>query len=180
MTLLQKAEEEGVNREAIPLRRALLSAEPLAPSMRPTLVDDYGLTVINAYATGELGLLAYDLDGNPAMRLMETPIIQVVDSDTGLEVAPGDVGEIVVTNLNPTYPLIRFGTGDLAMVFGPAPGEGGQGERSIRLVGRAGEAVKVRGMFVHPNQVRVVMGQLGIERYAATVTRPDVRDELSI
>lgn len=180
MSLLQKAEEAGIDRGRIPLRRALLSAEPLPPTMRATLADDYGLTVLNAYATGELGVLAYDLTGAPVMQLVDTPIIQIVDRDTGKTVGPGDVGEIVVTNLNPTYPLIRFGTGDLAMNLDPAPGESRQGERSIRLVGRVGDAVKVRGMFVHPNQVRAVMAQVGIDQFCTTVTRPDVRDELAV
>ena len=178
LTLLRTAAEQNVPREAIRLQRALLSAEPLAPGDRATLVDEYGMQVLNAYATAELGVLAYDLAGDPAMRLVDFPVIQVVDRDTGEKVGPGDVGEVVVTNLNPTYPLVRFGTGDLAMNLDPAPGASTQGERAIRLVGRIGDAVKVRGMFVHPNQLRVVMGQHGVTDYLARVRRPDIRDEL--
>ena len=74
----------------------------------------------------------------------------------------------------------RLGTGDLAMNIDPAPGESSQGERSIRLVGRVGDAIKVRGMFVHPNQVRAALGPQGISDFAATVDRPDVRDELTL
>jgi phenylacetate-CoA ligase len=180
LTILRKADELGVPREAIRIRSALLSAEPLAPADRATLVDDYGMQVINAYATAELGVLAYDTEGSPAMRLVDFPVVQLVDRETGEEVGPGDVGEVVVTNLNPTYPLIRFGTGDLAMNLDPAPGQSVQGERSIRLVGRIGDAVKVRGMFVHPNQLRVVMGQHGVTDYVARIRRPDIRDELTL
>jgi len=180
LTLLRKADEMDAPREQIKLRYALVSAEPLAASDRATLVDEYGISVINAYATAELGMLAYDLEGAPAMRLVESPVVQLVDRDTGEEVGPGDVGEVVVTNLNMTYPLIRLGTGDLAMNIDPAPGESSQGQRSIRLVGRVGDAIKVRGMFVHPNQVRAALGQHGISDFSAVVERPDVRDMLTL
>jgi phenylacetate-CoA ligase len=180
LTLFQKAQELGVPQEAIKLRRALFSGEPLFPHDRARLVNDYGLTVVNAYATAELGVLAYDLDGAPAMRLADHPIIQIVDHDTGQEVGPGEAGEVVVTNLSALYPLVRFGTGDLAMLFDPAPGASRQGERAIRLVGRVGDAVKVRGMFVHPNQLRAALGQAGVTAFHAVVRRPAARDELTV
>lgn len=181
MTLLKKAEEEiNVPRGAIPLRHALVTAEPLAASVRATLVNAYGLTVTNAYATAELGFLAYDQQGEMAMRLLEGPIIQVVDRDTGKRVAAGDVGEVVVTTFNPTYPLIRFGTGDLAVNVDPAPGRSSQGERAIILVGRVGDAVKVRGMFVHPNQITFALSRFPVAGYQAIVRRPELRDELTL
>lgn len=180
LTLFQKAQELGVPREAIKLRRALFSGEPLFPHDRATLANDYGLTMVNAYATAELGVLAYDLDGAPAMRLVDHPIVQVVDRDTGREVGPGEAGEVVVTNLSTLYPLIRFGTGDLAMLFDPAPGASRQGERAIRLVGRVGDAVKVRGMFVHPNQLRAALAPAGVSAFQAIVRRPATRDELTV
>ena len=96
-----------------------------------------------------------------------------------MSVNPGEVGEIVVTTFDTTYPLIRLGTGDLAMNIDPSPGESQQNERSIILVGRVGEAVKVRGMFVHPNQIRFSIGQVpGIEAVQAIVSRTDNRDSL--
>jgi phenylacetate-CoA ligase len=180
VSLLKKAEEMGVGRAAIKLRSAFVTAEPLAPSDRAALVNDYGLTVVNAYATGELGVLAYDLEGNPALHLVAEPIIQLVDRDTGAAVGPGEAGEIVVTNLNDTYPLIRFGTGDLALSLDPAPGASRQDERMIRLVGRVGDAVKVRGMFVHPNQMRAALAPLGVMQWQAIVRRPGARDELTL
>ena len=112
------------------------------------------------------------------MRLLETSIVQVANPDTGESVGPGEVGEVVVTTFNETYPLIRLGTGDLAMNLDPAPGQSRQGERSIILVGRVGDAVKVRGMFVHPNQLRFAISQVqGVARFQAVVTRPENRDE---
>ncbi len=179
LSLLQKAEEKGV---ALKLRRAVTTAEPLPPALRATLVGQYGLEVINTYATAELGVLAVNTGEGMAMRLLPEPIIQVVDPDTGASVGPGETGEVVVTNFNRLYPLIRFGTGDLAMNIDPRPGESAQAERAIILVGRRGEAVKVRGMFLHPNQLRFAAAQVpGVGAVQAVVTRPDgVRDHLAL
>jgi phenylacetate-CoA ligase len=113
-----------------------------------------------------------------AMQLLPEPIVQIVDPDSGQTVGAGEAGEVVVTNFNRAYPLIRFGTGDLAMNLDPNPGHSRQEERAIILVGRCGDAVKVRGMFVHPNQLRFAMGQAGIAAVQATVTRADHRDRL--
>ena len=159
-----------------------MPAEPLPPALRARLVGDYGLEVINTYATAELGVLAVNSGDGMAMRLLPEPIIQVVDPDTGRTVGAGETGEVVVTNTNRLYPLIRFGTGDLAMNLDPRPGESEQAERSIILVGRRGEAVKVRGMFVHPNQLRFAAAQVpGVRAVQAVVTRPDgVRDHLAL
>jgi phenylacetate-CoA ligase len=117
-----------------------------------------------------------------AMRLLPEPLIQVVNPDSGQPVGPGETGEVVVTNTNRLYPLIRFGTGDLAMNLDPRPGESAQAERSVILVGRRGEAVKVRGMFLHPNQLRFAAAQVtGVRAMQAVITRPDgVRDHFAL
>ena len=181
MALIEKAEERGLNFGQFSLRKVLVSAEPLPPALRQTFVEKYGLSVTNAYGTAELGFLAYNTEGGLAMRLLQTPIIQVVDSETGQSVGPGAAGEVVVTTFNETYPLIRLGTGDLAVNLDPAPGESRQEDRSIILVGRVGDAVKVRGMFVHPNQLRFALAQIpGIARAQAVVARPENRDQLTL
>lgn len=182
MALIEKAEEMGLDfGEQFALRKAVVSAEPLPPSLRQSFVETYGLTVTNAYGTAELGFLAYNTEGGLEMRLLEALIIQVVDPETGQSVSPGEVGEVVATTFNEAYPLIRLGTGDLAMNVDPAPGESRQGERAIILVGRVGDAVKVRGMFVHPNQLRFAVGQVAeVARVQAVVTRPENRDELTL
>lgn len=182
MALIQKAEEMGLEfRQAFSLRKALVSAEPLPPMMRQAFVDKFGLTVANAYGTAELGFLAYNTQGGLLMPLLETSIVQVVNPETGGPVGSGEVGEVVVTTFNETYPLIRLGTGDLAVNVDPAPGQSRQEERAIILVGRVGDAVKVRGMFVHPNQLRFAIGQApGVARFQAIVTRPENRDEFTL
>lgn len=182
MALIQKAEESGLDfRKSFALKKALVSAEPLPPAMRQTFVEKYGLQIANAYGTAELGFLAYNLEGGLAMHLLETSIVQVVNPETGQSVGAGETGEVVVTSFNETYPLIRLGTGDLAMNVDPAPGASRQGERSIILVGRVGDAVKVRGMFVHPNQLRFAVGGVaGAAKFQALVARPENRDELTL
>ncbi|CUS04357.2 putative phenylacetate-coenzyme A ligase [Candidatus Promineifilum breve] len=179
LSLMQKAEEKGVG---LQLHRAVVTAEPLPPALRQTLTRQYGLGVINTYATAELGVLAVNTGEGMAMRLLPEPLIQVVNPDSGQPVGPGETGEVVVTNTNRLYPLIRFGTGDLAMNVDPRPGESAQEERAIILVGRRGEAVKVRGMFLHPNQLRFAAAQVpGVRAMQAIITRPDGgRDHLAL
>ncbi len=182
MRLLEKGEAAQSDfRQTLSLKNALVSAEPLPPAMRQAFVGTYGMQVLNAYGTAELGFLAYNLDGGMAMRLLESAIVQVVNPETGESTPPGESGEVVVTTFNKVYPLIRLGTGDLALNVDPAPGESRQGDRSIILVGRVGDAVKVRGMFLHPNQLRFAVAQVpGVREFRAVVTRPQHRDELAL
>jgi len=182
MALIQRAEEMDLNfREQFSLQKALVSAEPLPPSLRQTFVDSYGLSIANAYGTAELGFLAYNTEGGLAMRLLESTIVQITNPETGQSVGPGEVGQVVATTFNETYPLIRLGTGDLAMNLDPAPGKSRQGERSMILVGRVGDAVKVRGMFIHPNQLRFAIGQVpGVAQFQAVITRSKSRDIFSL
>jgi phenylacetate-CoA ligase len=181
MTLIQKAEEMQLNFNGkFDLHKVLVSAEPLPTPMRQAFVDSYGLNVTNAYGTAELGFLAYNIDGGLAMRLLETSIVQIAHPESGQTVGAGEVGEVVVTTFNEAYPLIRLGTGDLAMNVVPADSQR-QGERSIILVGRVGDAIKVRGMFIHPNQLRFAIGQVsGIVNFRSVVTRPGNRDEITL
>ena len=182
MQLLEKAGEMGLDvRTGMKLTKIVTTAEPLPLSMRQNFIDRFGLSVGNCYATAELGLLALDTTGAMAMGLLPEPVIQVVDPDTGQAVGPGEVGEVVVTNYSRAYPLIRFGTGDMAVNVDPNPGMSLQEERSIILVGRRGEAVKVRGMFVHPNQLRFAVSPFpAVEAIQGIVTRQDNRDYLAL
>jgi phenylacetate-CoA ligase len=182
MSLLQKAGEQGLDfKQAFKLRKAVVSAEPFPPALRQTLTETYGLTVGNAYGTAEFGLLALNLGGGMAMQLLPEPIIEVVDPDTGQPVGAGDTGEVVVTNFSRIYPLIRLGTGDMAVNVDPNPGQSSQEDRAIILVGRSGDAVKVRGMFIHPNQLRFAAAQVpGVKALQAVITRPEHRDHFAL
>lgn len=177
--LLKRAEEMGLKQLA--LSKAFVTAEPLFAHQRQLFTETYKLTVGNAYATAELGFLALNRGSGLAMQLLPEPIVQIVDPDTGKTVGAGEVGEVVVTNFNQAYPLIRFGTGDMAVNADPHPGHSQQEERALILVGRRGEAAKVRGMFIHPNQLRFAVNQVMPARaLQAVITHQQEQDHFSL
>lgn len=148
--IVEKAAEMKV---ALPtMRRALVSGEAFPPSLRDWFTA-HGIAGYQCYATADLGLIAYETASREGLVIDEGVIVEIVRPGTGDPVAEGEVGELVVTTLNPDYPLIRFGTGDLSAVL---PGTCPSGRTNTRIkgwMGRADQTVKVRGMFVHPGQV---------------------------
>lgn len=184
MTIIKKAEEMGLDftrSGSFALTHTLFTAEPYPPSLRAEFHGKYGLKTLNAYATAELGFLAYDCDAQQGLHFADGVVVQVCDPTTGAHVKSGEAGQVVVTTFNETYPTIRLGTGDLA-VFIDAPCACGRKSPRIMLVGRVGDAVKVRGMFVHPNQLKAAIAKFpAIARVQGIVTRPDnVRDTLTL
>jgi phenylacetate-CoA ligase len=148
--LIEKATE--LNCDVTCMRKALTGGEALPPSLRDWFAAR-GLTAYQSYATADLGLVAYETHAREGLVLDESLIVEVVRPGTGDPVAAGEVGELVVTTLNPAYPLIRFGTGDLsALLPGPCP-TGRTNTRIKGWMGRADQTTKIRGMFVHPGQV---------------------------
>ena len=152
--IIEKAAETGVT---LPfLRKALVSGEACPPSLRDWFASQ-GVTAYQCYATADIGLIAYETSAREGLVLDEGVIVEIVRPGTGDLVAEGEVGELVVTTLNPDYPLIRFGTGDLTAVL---PGHCPTGRTNQRIkgwMGRADQTTKVRGMFVHPGQVDQVV-----------------------
>jgi phenylacetate-CoA ligase len=173
LSLLEKAKEQGLQ---LAIDHALVSAEPLLPPMRAA-IEAFGVTIGNAYGTADFGIMALNTGQGMAFQLFAEPIVEIVDPDTGLPVGFGEPGEVVATNLSHVYPLIRIGTGDMAVNMDPNPGVSTQAERSLILVGRSGDAVKVRGMFVHPNQLGFAARQVpGVLKVQGVVTQPDNHD----
>lgn len=174
MALIQKVEELGLDFEkASKMKKALVTAEPLPPSLRETL-EGYGLSVANIYGTAELGMLGYEVEAGKGFKVPDSKLVQICDPLSGEPLPDGEIGEIVVTNFNYTYPLIRLGTGDLSKID-PATGH------LMGWMGRSGDAVKVRGMFLHPNQLGQVMAQFAeVGRYQAIITRPQQRDVFTL
>ncbi|MDP1655366.1 MAG: AMP-binding protein [Hylemonella sp.] len=151
--LLEKAEESGVR---LSFTKALVSGEAFPPSLRDWLAGR-GITGYQCYATADVGLIAYETQAREGLVLDEGVILEIVRPGTGIPVPEGEVGEVVVTVLNPDYPLIRFGTGDLSAVL---PGTCPTGRTNTRIrgwMGRADQTTKVRGMFVHPGQVAEII-----------------------
>ncbi len=182
MMILTKAKEMNVDtKRNFALSHALFTGEPYPPSLRAQLEGTYGLETTNVYATAELGFLAYDCVAQNGLHFVDGALVQICDPTTGKQVESGAIGQVVVTNLNKTYPLVRFGTGDLA-TYDDARCTCGRTSPRLKLVGRVGEAIKVRGMFVHPNQLKLAASKLPtIARVQGVVTRPDnVRDEFTL
>ena len=148
--LIDKAAQAGTDLST--LRKAMTGGEALPPSLRAWFAD-HGVAVYQSYATADLGLIAYETTAMEGMVVDEGVIVEIVRPGTGDPVAPGDVGEVVVTTLNPAYPLIRFGTGDLSAVLPGACPTGRTNARIKGWMGRADQTTKIRGMFVHPAQV---------------------------
>ncbi len=148
--LVEKAQETGSDISS--LRKGLTGGEALPPSLRDWFAER-GLAVYQSYATADLGLIAYETPAREGLVLDEGVMVEIVRPGTGDPVPAGEVGEMVVTTLNPDYPLIRFGTGDLSAVL---PGHCPTGRTNTRIkgwMGRADQTTKIRGMFVHPSQV---------------------------
>ena len=148
--ILEKAAESGVTLPS--LNKASVGGEAFTPSLRDWFAER-GVTAYQSYGTADLGLIAYETTAREGLVLDEGVIIEIVRPGTGDPVPEGEVGEVVVTTLNPAYPLIRFGTGDLSAVLSGHCPSGRTNTRIKGWMGRADQTAKVRGMFVHPAQV---------------------------
>jgi len=162
-----------------PFRVALVSGEVLTEGLRREL-GAQGVQVRQAYATADVGLIAYECEAAQGLHLSPRVYVEVVDPHTGAPLPAGSAGEVVVTFLSETYPLLRLATGDLSLLE-PAPCPCGRGSPRLRgVLGRVGEAVKVRGMFVHPNDVRRALERLPeVARLQLRVTREGHQDRLT-
>jgi phenylacetate-CoA ligase len=151
--LVEKAIETGSDISS--MRKGLVGGEAFPPSLRDWFTAR-GMAIYQCYATADLGLIAYETEAREGLIIDEGVIVEIVRPGTGDPVAQGEVGEVVVTTLNPDYPLIRFGTGDLSAML---PGHCPTGRTNSRIkgwMGRADQTVKIRGMFVHPGQVATI------------------------
>ncbi|MDE4304834.1 phenylacetate--CoA ligase family protein [Phaeobacter gallaeciensis] len=151
--ILDKADAMGVK---LGYTKAAVGGGALFPSLRQEYADR-GITCLQSYATADLGNIAYESAAMEGMIVDERVIVEIVTPGTGTPVAPGEVGEVVVTTLNPDYPLIRFATGDLSAVL---PGQSPCGRTNMRIkgwMGRADQTTKIKGMFVRPEQVAALV-----------------------
>ncbi|WP_066267779.1 phenylacetate--CoA ligase family protein [Hydrogenophaga palleronii] len=148
--LVEKALESGTDIRS--LRKGVVGGEAFPPSLRDWFTER-GLAIYQSYATADLGMVAYETQAREGLVLDEGVIVEIVRPGTGDPVPEGEVGELVVTTLNPAYPLVRFGTGDLSAILPGACPTGRTADRIKGWLGRADQTTKVRGMFVHPSQV---------------------------
>jgi phenylacetate-CoA ligase len=179
MTILKRAGELGGGR--LPFEVAQVGAEPFPESMRRALADDHGIVARQGFGTADLGMIAYECPAAAGMHLIEDAVIQICDPGTGVPVADGQLGEIVATVRHESYPMIRFGTGDLSVIDASRCGCGRTSARMLGWRGRVDEVTKVRGMFIHPRQVDETVSRVpGVRRAQLVVTREGHEDSLTL
>lgn len=176
--LLDKAADTSLDLSSI--KKALVSGGALFPSLRQEYADR-GVKVLQAYATADLGLIAYESEAMEGMIIDEGIIVEIVKPGTGEPVPEGDVGEVLVTNFNSDYPLIRFATGDLSAVLS---GQSPCGRTNMRIkgwMGRADQTTKIKGMFVHPSQINeIAKRHQDLGRLRLVVARSGEQDEMTL
>ena len=178
MTLTQRAEGMGINlKKDIHLEKGLVSAEMLPESLRSRLQERLEMTIRQAYGTVFLGCIGYECQHMTGLHVPDSIIVELVDPNTGSQVEPGTPGEIVATNFNLSYPMIRMATGDLSkLTLDPCPC-GRTGPILKRIIGRIDQATKVRGTFIHPWQADEIISRYPeVFKYQVVITREEHKD----
>ncbi len=175
--ILDKADELGVS---LGITKAAVGGGALFPSLRQEYADR-GILCLQNYATADLGNVAYESKAQEGMIIDEGVIVEIVIPGTGIPVEPGEVGEVIVTSLNPDYPLIRFATGDLSAIMAGVSPCGRTNARIKGWMGRADQTTKIKGMFVRPEQVAdLVASHDGIARARVIASREAEKDVLTV
>ncbi|MFA5078124.1 MAG: phenylacetate--CoA ligase family protein [Dehalococcoidia bacterium] len=180
--IIKRAEEMGYDiKKDFNLKYAQVFGEMGGDPLRKMFTEKYGITCVGGdnYLTADIGPIAGSCEKLTGMHVNTDVIVEVVDPATGRDLPPGEVGEVVVTPFDEVYPLVRFGTGDLSMLVTEPCACGRTTPRLPKIMGRSGDAVRVRAMFVHPRQTDEVISKFAeIARYRILVNRPADRDEM--
>ncbi len=175
--ILDKADEMG---ETLKITKAIVGGGALFPSLRQEYADR-GIQCLQGYGTADLGSVAYESEAMEGMIVDEGVLVEIVTPGTGTPVAPGEVGEVLVTTFNPDYPLIRFATGDLSAVMNGVSPCGRTNMRIKGWMGRADQTAKIKGMFVRPEQVaQLVAKHDEISKARVIVTREGEMDVMTV
>jgi phenylacetate-CoA ligase len=179
--ILDKAVEMGLDPTAdLALRRAFVAAEMLPEPLRAS-IQSLGVSVRQGYGTADLGCLGYECSEMNGFHVPDEVILEIVDPTSGRRLPAGEPGEVVATVNSRAYPLLRFGTGDLSALDEATCPCGRTAPRLVRIMGRVGDAVKVRGMFVHPRQLDEVLARFPqVQRSQAIVDRVEHQDVLRL
>jgi len=182
MTVIQKAEGLGYDfKKEFRLKKAFAGGEMGGGPLRQLFRDKYDIATSDMYGTADLPPVAVECSQNAGMHLSMGLVVEIVDPDTGKQLGPNEIGEVVVTVFDHIYPLIRFGTGDLSYYIEEPCACGRNTPRLPKITGRVGEAVRTRGMFIHPRQLDPAIAKCSeVYRCQAVVTRPGHRDELTL
>jgi phenylacetate-CoA ligase len=183
MTVLKKAEEMGYDvRRDFNLKYTTGGGERHIQILRKTFEEEYGLTVGDGYGTADLGEVAYDCGlGQGYHYDDEACLVEIVDPSTGKQVGPQEPGEVVVTVFDDVYPLVRFGTGDLASYTDEPCPCGRTAPKITRILGMVGEHIRVKGQFVHQRELDEAMSKVsGVVKYQMVLRLEEHRDKISL
>lgn len=180
LNIAEKAEEMKFDlKKDLNLKVGFVAAEMLPESLRSKLEEKFGMVIRQAYGTADIGCLGYECIKKNGMHIPDDKIVEIVDPETGKQLGPGKMGEIVATTFNKIYPLIRFGTGDLSILTETPCPCGRTSPRLLKILGRVDQATKVRGLFVHPGQVNEVASRYPqISKYYTVIKRKEDKDEM--
>jgi phenylacetate-CoA ligase len=179
--IIEKAAEAGHDfKKDFLVRRASFAAEPLHPSLREEFEKQYGIDTYQMYGATEVGDVAYECREKNGWHICEEVVVEILDPETGCDAAPGELGEVVVTRPNGSFFLFRFGTGDLSRLIMERCPCGRTSFRLAGVAGRVGEAVKVRGMFVAPSQLKKIGERFPDWKFQIVVGRTENRDVLTV
>lgn len=173
--LLDRLSGAGIDN---PIKRALVSGAAFPPSLQQE-VAARGVDAYQAYASAELGVIAFETPARSGLVVNEGLIVEIVRPGADQAVPEGEVGEVVVTRLSAEYPLLRFGTGDLSRIVAGRSPCGRTNQRLAGWMGRADQRTKVKGMFVDPAQIAAIAKKFPeLGRLRLVVTRAGEQDQM--
>jgi phenylacetate-CoA ligase len=179
--IIDKSKEMGFDfKKNFLVKKACFAAEPLLPDLRRMFENDYGIDTYQMYGATEVGDVAYECSEKKGWHICEETIVEIVDPSTGKKVPDGELGEIVVTRLNNIFFLLRFGTGDLSRLITEVCPCGRTSYRLAGIAGRVGDAVKVRGLFIAPSQIRMLQSKFNNLPLQVVVSRTGHEDILKL
>lgn len=180
IALIKRAEKMGYDfRKDFKLKRAAVGGEPLTESLRGELEKAYSVSTFNIFGAADVHWIAYECEHKMGMHIAEEVLLEIVDPDTGKQLDPGEVGEMVITSFDTAYPLIRLGLGDLACLSEEPCPCGRTSPRLVKFAGRVRDVVRVRGRFIHPSGLKAAIGCFPeVIKYQLVISRPAHRDDL--
>ncbi|MCX5850201.1 MAG: AMP-binding protein [Deltaproteobacteria bacterium] len=181
MAIINKAKEMGHDfKKDFGVKKACFAAEPLLPDLRRMFENEYSIDTYQMYGATEVGDVAYECSEKKGWHICEETIVEIVDPATGKNVPDGELGEVVVTRLNDIFFLLRFGTGDLSRLIVDKCPCGRTSYRLAGVAGRVGDAVKVRGLFVSPSQIKMIQAKYNNLPLQVVVSRTGHEDILEL
>jgi phenylacetate-CoA ligase len=180
--LAQKAEERGLNlSKDMMLEVAFVTGEKFSEKLRSQLEKKFDLIMRQGYGTADVGCIGYECFHKNGLHIANRCFVEICHPDTGIPLKDGEVGEVVVTAFNKTYPLIRLATGDLSYIDRAACPCGRSSPRLASIVGRVDTTARIKGMFVYPHQVEQELARFEeIKRWQIEVTNPGGVDEVTL